>query len=566
MLERLRVRNFALIEEIELEFSPGLNVLTGETGTGKSILLGALSVLLGERITEDLYRGDNTQLQVESAFSAGGPGGLGGFEVPEWLDAADGVILILRKGEKGKRAQNFINQQQTTQTALAELGDHLVDIHGQHQHQLLLKTSTHVDFLDAYGGLTGLRTEFRTKFDAYHNLVNRIAELNRDLKQRREHKDFLAFQRGEIAKLNPQPGEVESLMAERELLASAEKRAELAAKLIELISEQEGAVLETLSQATRMLAELSKLDDTLTDSVKSLNEAELAANDVARALVSYRESIEYSPQRLEEINERLFAFEKLFRKHDTDEQGLIRLFSDIEKNLASIDLDAEEIERLQTQEKTTRSGVIVLACKLSAERLKTKKRFEKAVEAQLAELDMPKARLVVEFSRQEDEKGLYEQDGKRYKLADKGVEDIQFMFSANPGEEPKPLARIASGGELSRIMLALKTVLVDSDQVPVLVFDEIDVGIGGKTAEILGKRLKELSEKKQIILVTHLAQIARHADAHFRVTKKMEKNRTITSIHSLDEEGRVEELARMLGGEKITDTVLAHARELRQGS
>lgn len=559
MLQRLRIKNFALIEKSELRFSPGLNVFSGETGAGKSILLGALSAVLGERITPELYRSNEDELEVEASLDTEG------LQLPQWVENDEGLIIILRKSVKSKRPQNFVNQQQTTQAALQELGDVLVDIHGQHQHQLLLKVSTHADFLDAYGGLLKLRSRFASQLEAYNQLCSRLKELTDDLARRRKERDFTEFQLAEIDELNPKQGETEELEKEQALLASAEKRAEMTSRLIEIISEQDGSILEGVAIAKQILKELTVLDDNLESGLRSLKEVEVGAEETWRNLVKYRETIEYSPQRLEEINERLFKLEKLGRKHDTDEAGLVDLAEELKQRLDSIDLDAEEIVKLEAEKVKSEKEVKGLAAELSQGRKEASDKFIQAVEKQLDGLAMPRTRLVVEFIRKEEPQGLYEENGKRYRLTDRGLEEIIFLFSANPGEEPKPLAKIASGGELSRIMLALKTVLVDTDQVPVLVFDEIDVGIGGSTAETVGRRLKELACKKQILLVTHLHQIARYADAHFRVTKEVKRGRTYTLIKRLNEEERVDEIARMLGGEEITETVRAHARELIEG-
>ncbi|MCK4232635.1 AAA family ATPase, partial [candidate division WOR-3 bacterium] len=278
MLERLCVRNFALIDELELNLSPGLNILTGETGTGKSILLGALSVVLGERITEDLFRTDGVPLEVETCLHAKN------LKLPGWIEAEDDLLLIRRKAKCGKRPQNFVNDRQITQTALAELGDGLVDIHGQHQHQLLLKTSTHSEFLDAYGGLKNLKTSYSFKFNDYYRTVNTIKKLKQDLERRTEQRDFLAFQLSEIEKLDPQPGEVTELKKEQELLASAERRAEMAGRLIELISEQEASILEGLALATQMLKDLAALDTSLQEALKTLEDGGIAADEVWRTL------------------------------------------------------------------------------------------------------------------------------------------------------------------------------------------------------------------------------------------------------------------------------------------
>lgn len=559
MLERLRVRNFALIDKLELTFSPGLNILTGETGTGKSILLGALSVVLGERITDELYRSGEENLEVEAAFSTEKT------ELPDWLEANEELITILRTSEKGKRSQNFVNQRQVTQSALSEFGETLVDIHGQHQHQLLLKNSTHTGFLDSHAGLEPLKERYLRALSEYNTLVERLKSLRTDLARSKTERDFIEFQLAEITQLDPHPGEQEILKKEQELLASAERRTELVNHLIELISEQEASVLEGITLVSQLLKDLASLDTVLQDTLKSMSLAEIAVDEVWRSLVRYRESIEYSPERLQEINERLFALERLFRKHNVNENGLLSLKQELETKLSSIELGADEVASLEKEEITLRNEVSALAAELSLKRRDIKKSFEKAIENELGFLAMLKARLVVDFIMTEDENGFYEQEGKRYRLTEDGAEQVQFLFSANPGEAPKPLSRIASGGELSRIMLALKTVLVDADRVPVLVFDEIDVGIGGKTAEIVGKRLHELASKKQILLVTHLHQIARYADRHFRVTKETDGKKTVTLIHELNEKERIEELARMLGGEKITDKIRAHAEELLEG-
>ncbi|MBD3284937.1 DNA repair protein RecN, partial [candidate division WOR-3 bacterium] len=507
----------------------------------------------------ELYRSGEDRLEVEAVFTTQG------LQLPSWVSADEDLLIIQRSAQKGKRPQNFVNQRQTTQQSLSELGDGLVDIHGQHQHQLLLRPSSHGQFLDAYGELQAQREAFSSKLNEYQGLHSRIRNLKEDLARRAEQKEFLAFQLEEIEKIDPKKGEIEELKHVRKLLASAEQRAELTQSLINLLSEQDESVLEKLSQANRMLETFTKLDPETREKTEPLRQAEVSVDEVWRALVDYREAIEYSPQRLEEINQRLFEYEKLCRKHNVDAKGLIDLAKELEDKLESIELDAGKIKELEAEEISLRTELIEDAGNLSQARSEVNDRFEDSVLSYLSGLAMPTARLVVEFIRTEDPEGLYQEGDKRYKLTDNGLESIQFMFSANPGEEPKPLNRIASGGEISRIMLALKTVLVKSDRIPVLVFDEIDVGIGGATAETIGKRLKELAEVKQILLVTHLPQIARYADTHFRITKQIKGKRTVTRIKKLAHNDRIEELARMLGGEEITETVRAHAAELLEG-
>lgn len=556
MLERLFIRNFALIEKTELCFSQGLNILTGETGTGKSILLGALQTVLGDKITDDLFRSEANTLEVEATFDAKK------LVLPEWAKVEDNVLLIQRIADKGKKVQNYLNQHQITQAALSELGDGLVDIHGQHDHQLLLKPAYHGLFLDSFGGIQELRESFSAKLSEYNRIAVSIKNLRSDLAKRKEIRDYTEFQIAEIEQIDLKPGEISALKSERELLASAEKRAEMITRLINMISENDSSILEGLALGTNALEELAILDTRCRDLLETLKEAEIRIDEVWRSLVKYRESIEYSPTRLEEINERLFSLEKLLRKHNLDEEGLLKLRDELQKKLNSIEYDEKELEKLITDEVVLRNEVVTIAQDLSMKRKKIKDSFSSAVENELKTLGMPKAFLDVELLRIEDPDGLYEEEGKRFRISENGLEEIQFLFSANPGEKPKPLSKIASGGELSRIMLALKTVLSRSDTVPVLVFDEIDSGIGGRTAEVVGKKLKELSVTKQVILVTHLHQIARYADSHFRVIKEEKDGRTFTHIEKLTKDGRVEELARMLGGEEISEAVRAHASEL----
>ena len=563
MLAEIRIRNYALIEDLTVELSPGLNVLSGETGAGKSIIIGALSLLLGDKPDTDMIRTGEDTAQVEGRFDidkrlAGECSGLG---IP-LAEGGDPQLLLRRRTERNGRGAAYANDSGVTVAALQKLGDRLVDLHGQHQHQLLLKPEVHLGILDEYAGLGPECQEFAERFHAFEATSAELARIDKELAERKARRELTEFQLKELSGAQVKPGEFEELNRERELLQTAERRFTLVRLLEELLSEQEGSIIGLLGAAAKALAELAELDPGLAERRAMLTEARAGADDLWRELVRYREGIEFSPERMEAVNARLFLIEKLERKYGLSATELPTFEAGLKAELDSIELGNSRRDELARELNGLRKNLTAGADSLSRKRGRARSELEKRLKDEFEALGLGKAALSVSLTRAPDPGGVYERDGVRFRLTPAGVDAAEFLFSANPGEELRPLRKVASGGELSRIMLALKSVLSQADPVPTLVFDEIDVGIGGKVAEAVGKRLARLARAHQVICITHLSQIAKYADRHLLVSKSTRGGRTLTAIRPLDAEGRVEELARMTSGAAVTSTSVAHAREM----
>jgi DNA repair protein RecN (Recombination protein N) len=563
MLAEIRIRNYALIDDLMVEFSPGLNVLSGETGAGKSIIIGALTLLLGDKPDADMIRTGADTAQVEGRFDldkrvAGECSALG---IPM---AEDGLaqLLLRRRTERSGRGAAYANDSGITIAALQKLGDRLVDLHGQHQHQLLLRPETHLDILDEYGGLSTERDGFADRFRAFEEKSAELTRLDKELAERRARRELTEFQLKELSAAQVKPGELDELNRERDLLQTAERRFTLARQLEELLSEQEGSIIGLLGVASKTLGELADLDPVLAERRALLNEARAGADDLWRELVRYRESIEFSPERMDEVNSRLFLIEKLERKYGLRADELATLEAKLKAELESTELGGSHRAELVAELAALRQDLTARADALSRKRGRARSELEKRLSSEFEVLGLGKAVLSVSLGRVPDPDGVYERSGEHFRLTPTGVDAAEFLFSANPGEELRPLRKVASGGELSRVMLALKSVLSQADPVLTLVFDEIDVGIGGKVAESVGKRLARLARTHQVICITHLPQIAKYAERHLLVAKSVRGNRTLTSIRTLDADARVEELARMTSGATVTKTSLAHAREM----
>jgi DNA repair protein RecN (Recombination protein N) len=567
MLAELRIRNYALIDDLTVEFDPGLNVLSGETGAGKSIILGALTLLLGDKPDTDMIRTGADTAQVEGRFDvnrrlAGECSELG---IPS---AEDGPpqLLLRRRTERNGRGAAYANDSGITVAALQQLGDRLVDLHGQHQHQLLLRPEVHLDILDEYAGLDPERRDFAQRFRTFEEKSTELAQLEKELAESRARRDLTEFQLKELNTAHVKPGELEELNRERELLQTAERRYTLSRQLEELLSEQEGSVIGLLGIAGKALRELAELDAGLAEHRARLDEARAGADELWRELVRYREAIEFSPERMEAANARLFLIEKLMRKYGLGADELAALEAKLNAELDSIELSGSHRQELAAELATIKHDLATRAEALSRKRKKARTELEKRLGTEFAALGLGKAQLTVRISHTPDPDGVYARAGERFRVTASGIDTVEFLFTANPGEELRPLRKVASGGELSRVMLALKGVLSQADPVPTLVFDEIDVGIGGKVAESVGKRLARLARTHQVICITHLPQIAKYAERHLLVTKSVRGNRTTSSIRTLDADAKVEELARMTSGAAVTRTSLAHAREMLESA
>ena len=554
MLAELHIRNYALIDDLKVEFGPGLNVFTGETGAGKSIIIGALSLVLGERPDPTMIRTGAENIQVEARFEDAKSTV---HECEELgIESADDTLILRRRAARSGKSNTYANDSPITVNALRRLGDRLVDLHGQHQHQVLLKSEMHSEILDAYAQLTDERCSFAKNRDKLIATEKELTELQKELSERREHRKLTEYQLKELSEANVEPGEVNDRKKEKSLLESAERRYTLARELSELLSEKEGSITELLSVAAKKLEELGRIDRSLKDRLQTVSNVQNALDDLWRELVSYREKIQFSPGRLEEINSRLFYIERLEKKYRVPADQLPGLKSRLKQELDSIELDESKCDEIKQNIKKQKRELLKHAEFLSRKRKSAKLKLEAKLRSELAALGLAKAKLVIDITRPDKIEDL------ELKIWNYGIDKVEFLFTANPGENLRPLRKVASGGELSRIMLALKNSLTKVKLVPTMVFDEIDVGIGGRVAEAVGKRLARLGRDQQIVCITHLAQIAKYANSHFLVTKSTLRGRTFTSLKRLEGEKRVKELARMVAGTAVTKTGLAHAREM----
>ncbi|MDR7445086.1 MAG: DNA repair protein RecN [Armatimonadota bacterium] len=566
MLRELHARNFALLEDVRVEFGPGLNVLTGETGAGKSILLDALGACLGHRVSSDVVRTGAAEARVEVVFELS--------RAPEARAALDAVgipledeFLVLVR-EIGGRGRAYANGTPVTVGTLREIGSLLVEIHGQHEGQRLLEPRTHLELVDASGDETvrRLREEVGEAFGRWSGLRARLAELDRTERERAQRLDLLHWQVREIEAVRPRPGELEELQSIRTRLVNAGRLAEAAGGAYEALYGEGGAV-RFVGRAAALLRQASSWDPQLRPLVEALEAVQVQLDEVGLELRRYAEEVQADPRRLEEVEARLQTLRALQRKYgDTVEEILAyrdRALREIAE-LENLELHRAEVEEaLQAAEEALGRA----ASALSAARRRAARSLERSVEEHLRALGMPEARFLVAFEVREDPEGvpvLLPDHGepRRLQLTPRGADRVEFLFSANPGEPPRPLHRVASGGELSRLMLALRSALAEARPTPVMVFDEVDAGVGGHAAHVVGAKLAALARWAQVLCVTHLAQIAAQADVHHVIRKVTAGGRTRTEVHRVEGDARVEEIARMLAGDPPTEMSRRHAREL----
>ena len=570
MIEELYISNVALIDELQLECSSGLNIFTGETGAGKSVILNAVGLALGERSTAGLVRdgATNAKIQLAVALPPDHPvwEGFNDSEFADTLDAEETLVLSRQINANG-RSRCHTNGQLVSLTFLSAIGDLLVDIHGQHAHQSLFRSETHLDLLDTFGRHEALKTEVGKKYDELHATQAQLDDYARTLREAMQEKDLLEFQLDELEEAQLQEGEEEDLVNEQHLLSNAETLFESANQLYEQLyggDLSESSTLDGLKTASRTISKLSELDSSLSELNTRFESILYESEDIVYQIRDYRDKVEFNPYRLTEVEERLDLIHRLKRKYGDSISEILAYQAQASKKLEELQFGSERTEELKDQIHLLTQGAQKLAIELSEKRRKTATQLESLVERELQSLGMEKAVFQILVSPIESAEGALEIDGKRYDLRADGMDEIEFFISPNVGSEPKPLAKIASGGEISRVMLGLKTVLAQVDLIPTMIFDEIDAGIGGRTADIVGQKLKELSRFRQVFCITHLPQIARFADQHFRVEKSVEDDRTTITAKLLTPEERIEEMARMHGGE-ATVTTLAHARELLEG-
>ncbi|OYT75502.1 MAG: DNA repair protein RecN [Armatimonadetes bacterium JP3_11] len=550
MLHALHIENLAIIDRLEVSFTAGFNALTGETGAGKSILIDALSLALGERADPTLIRAGAEKLRVNAVFELPNDPELYALLNELGVEPEEGLLYLSREVQAGGRSIARINGQPTPLNTLKAVGERLVDMHGQHEHQSLLKPSSHLEFLDRWLGepTLSLRAQVRETVQALRQAERELQELIEREREREQMLDLYRFQVDEIRKANLQPGEDELLETEERRLTHAEKLIALAGGAYDALMSENGAYDQT-AHASRNLTEIARIDPSVAEWGDMLEGALAHIEEVARNLRAYAEGIEYDPARLEEVIARLELIKRLKRKYGDTLEAILEYAENAESKLHTLETQTERRETLEAHIEALQERATALSAKLSEQRKAGAQRFATVVQACLRDLAMERAEFLVEV--------------RPKPLDATGADSVEFLFSANPGEPPRPLSKIASGGEMSRVMLALKTALADAAPVPTLVFDEVDAGLGGRTAHAVGEKLAELAQHCQILCITHLPQIASRARHHLAIEKQIDGDTTRVQVHLLEGEARVREIARMLAGEP-TETALQHARELLQ--
>ncbi|MCA9594402.1 MAG: DNA repair protein RecN [Myxococcales bacterium] len=554
MLSYLRIRGLALLDDVALELGGGLNVLTGETGAGKSIIIDALTLLRGVRSRAELVRAGESAATVDAAFELQGStlhhvrGVLSGHGLP--AEEAAGLVLS-RVAPRSGRGRVMVQGELTTQSVLGEIGEELLDVCSQHEHHSLTRPARHLELLDAYGRLEADVAEYGEAYRAWRDAVDELSALRERARDGGQRADFLRFQIEELTRVAPESGEYAELSSRLELVRDAHQWAAFAASALDVLNEADDSVVARLSVLAEQARRGAQASARLSEMAGQLEAARIACGEAVHLAERLADSVEIEPGELDRIEARMSELESLRRKHGVEVDQLGERLDEMRAELAGIDGAEDAIAALEGQVSKRHAAARKLALMLSERRRASAKRLAKALCAELSELSLPGARLeaVVETLSE---------------LSPRGLDAVELSFSANVGEPLAPLTRVASGGELSRVLLAIKGVLSTGDSVATYVFDEVDAGVGGAVAEAIGRRLTKAADGHQVLCITHLPQIAAFADRHFRVEKTTENGRTLTRVRRLSEEESVEEIARMLGGATITDSARRHARALRE--
>ena len=556
MLKLLRINNIALVPSLELEFGPGLTLLTGETGAGKSILIDALGLVLGERASPDLIRSGEERAVVEAVVEMKNAGTL----LEERALPQEGDEIVLRRElQASGKGRATVNGAIVPVGLLRDLAPHLAVVHGQHEPQGLLDPGTHLSLVDHFAGTDA--SEVAEVFRELRSAEAGLERLRGDRREAERRREMLEFQANEIERAELRAGEEEALRAEKARQANAGRLASLSSEAYGLLYDDESAALARLGQVFKRVEELAAIDAEFGPFLAAKADCLPPLEDLARVLRDYRERLEVSPGRLDEIESRLAILERLKKKYGSSVEEVLAFGARCRGELEALNSPEREEQRLEERRERASAAYLELARALSKRRRTVARELVRRVQAELAELAMEKTRFEVLFTPADAESVS---DASAW--TEQGLERAEFLLSPNPGEDLRPLVRIASGGELSRLMLALKSVVRSDRAGLTLVFDEVDAGIGGRVAEVVGRKLRALAERQQVLCVTHLPQIAAFADQHLAVRKQVARGRTETGVDSLSERERVEEVARMLGGETITQTARQHAQEMLKQS
>ncbi len=562
MLRELSIRNLAVVEEAVVPFAPGLNVLTGETGAGKSILIDALLLIIGARADPDAIRSSAETASVEALFEveASGP-------VAALLDEAghavrDGQLVVKREVSRSGRHRVWVNDSAATVGLLERLGELLVEVHGQHEHQRLMEPARQLDLLDRFGDCEAHRERVGALVRRWEAARAALARTRGELRETARQEDLYRFQLSEIDAVQLRDGEEEELRAERTRLQHAERIYGGLQEAMAALYEDGQSAATRLARAAALLRDLSRFDPETAAPIEALDGAQAYIEDAVARVRSLRDRAVFDPERLEQIDARLDAIIKLKRKYGETVAAILAHRQEVAAALDRIGRQDAVLEELEREAEAAARAAAAEGFKLSEARAQAAERLERFIQKEIRGLGMEQGRFRVGLRREPagtDELACGEGG---WRVGPRGAESTEFLLSANPGEELRPLAKVISGGELSRVMLAVKTVLATADDVPALVFDEVDAGIGGRVADVVGQKLHATAAGRQVLCVTHLAPIAAYAAHHLLVEKRVSRGATRTSVAVLDEAARVEELARMLGGERVTDTSRRHAREL----
>jgi DNA repair protein RecN (Recombination protein N) len=562
MLRLLDISQFALIDQLRIEFHEGLNLLTGETGTGKSIIVDALGLLLGEKGYSEMIRTGSDRSKITGVFEFEENRFLAQIFEEHGLEWNAEELIIRRELSQNGKGRAFVNNQIIPVSFLRAIGPHLVDIHGQSEQQALYNSESQLEFLDANAAVADLLQEVVGFHRQRGQNLQRIQSLERSEQDRLRTLDLLSFQIQDIEKLQLKSDDEDlRLEEEHQLLANADKLYQLSNQAYTDLYEAETSASATLKHASRLLEELKRIDPLCDSLWQQLQSTRIAADDVSRSLREYASKIKVDPQRLEWVENRMADIARLKKKYGSTVSEVLAFCQKSRLELQALEAADETLETLKQEQVRLEQQYWKKAVELSQKRRAAAAELEKKVERELAQLAMGKTRFRIALKQIESTRDAKVGEEIAVGTA-RGIDEVQFLLSANPGEDLRPLAKIASGGEISRIMLALKTVRSTDDRGKVLVFDEVDAGIGGQTADVVGQKLKKLSRRNQILCVTHLPQIASYADGHYRLEKRVEKGRTLTRVTQLDEDARVHEIARMISGERTTENVIKHAAEL----
>lgn len=550
MLTLLRIRNIALIDDLEIEFGPGLNLLTGETGSGKSIIVDSLGALTGERVSSDLIKQGEDSARIEGLFTFRASKEISDIFSESGIDIADGDEIIVRR-ELSAAGKNrvFVNNQLVTQSLLKKLGVLLADIHGQGEQAALYDIRSHIEMLDNFGGVDAQKSAVGDAFRKWFAIKDELTALEKDESEKLQLLDILRFQANEINAAGLKEGEETDLEDEKRRLANVEKLSSLSTEAYSLLYDNETSTLATLDRAAKLVAELSEYDARFRGFDEQLNSARAVIDELGGTARDFSATLEASPERLNEVEDRLAEITRLKRKYGDSVEAVLAHLAETTKRLENIETAEFREEELRKRLAVAENEYVERADKLHEARIKAAAKFSRAVETDLKDVALEKARFEVRIEPTET-------------FSANGSDRVEFYFSANAGESPKPLSKVASGGEASRLMLILKTVSRTKDAGKTAVFDEIDIGIGGRVAEAVGRKLKALAAETQVFCVTHQPQIASLADHHFVVEKEMSKGKTAVTVRELDKATRVDEIARMLAGEQITDAARENAKTM----